>query len=288
MAKQIFEVKLANTVTGLTNTTWDGTAVSGRAATEDQLAAAVAGASGGSAVLTETLTFNRNLGYVVMGTTYAAGTSIEQILQDMVQNSTERRLYAAKTAGVDNNDKSSTGAIIDTGLTMNYDYTFIATGYVAEGVQNVFVGAFQDISTRTTNRFLGGSKQVQSMWPTNKNFNAVNDNTGIDITQLFTYTATNKGMVLTQGNVTYEFPYETDGEGVANIPIYLFDEATTLKYNNAAIHEAIIKDGEGTILRHFQPWMIDNEVVMVDIAHDNQVYRPMNGIGSGKLIEVME
>lgn len=38
----------ANTITGLSNTTWNGTAVSGRAATEDQLQAAVAGVTDAS------------------------------------------------------------------------------------------------------------------------------------------------------------------------------------------------------------------------------------------------
>lgn len=39
-----YTVTTADTITGLTNTTWSGTATSGRAATEDQLASAIADA----------------------------------------------------------------------------------------------------------------------------------------------------------------------------------------------------------------------------------------------------
>lgn len=46
-----YTVATKSTITGLTNTTWSGTATSGRAATEDQLAAAISDANGKHSVV---------------------------------------------------------------------------------------------------------------------------------------------------------------------------------------------------------------------------------------------
>lgn len=172
---------------------------------------------------------------------------------------------------------SSTGAYIDTGLTLDFSYEFEARGYVLNS-QAVLIDAFASTSARTALRILGSSNKVQFMWPNNNEYTYAT--TGIDFSRLFTYIQKYNSLTLTQDATTYTASISNStASGTDSAKVLLLNSsANSFSYGNGVIYYAIIRDSNGNVLRHFKPqYTEDNELVLVDVAHDNTVYRPSWG-----------
>ncbi len=171
---------------------------------------------------------------------------------------------------------SSTAGYIDTGLSLDYSYEFEAQGYALSG-QAVFVDAFANTSIRTTLRILGTSNKIQFMWPSNNEYTF--SETRIKVTEPFTYIQKSNSLILTQGLTTYTANISNStpsGTNYAKI-LLLNSAANTFGFGNGVLYYAIIRDSNGNELRHFKPQYIENnELVLVDVANDNTVYRPYN------------
>lgn len=179
--------------------------------------------------------------------------------------------------------RGETGAeYIDTGLIMDYGYEFRAEGCATLGNQAVLLGAFASTSERTTLRLLGASNKVQHMWP--GLVEATSAASGIDCRRLFSYVQNSTGATLTQGETTYTVSRSGTSSGTGTAKILLFNESVGGSYGHGILSWAEIRDNTGNVLRHFEPRKLGDEWVLVDTAHDNQVYRPT----SGTLIEVTQ
>lgn len=171
---------------------------------------------------------------------------------------------------------SATFGRIDTGLSLDYSYEFEARGYTLNG-QAVLVDAFIDTSRRTTLRILGKSNKIQFMWP---NLNEITySDTGIDFTKPFTYIQKSNSLILKQDSITYTANIDnSSSSGMDSAGIYLLNSADNSNFGNGVLYYAIIRDSNGNVLRHFKPQYIENnELVLVDVANDNTVYRPNRG-----------
>lgn len=167
---------------------------------------------------------------------------------------------------------SSQSNYIDTGLTLDYSYEFEARGYALNG-QAVLVDAFANTSNRTTLRILGTSNKIQFMWPANNEYTY--SDTGIDFTKPFTYIQKYNSLTLTQDATTYTANIgNSKSSGTGSGPIRILNSAAG-GFGYGVLYYAIIRDSNGNVLRHFKPQYIENnELVLVDIANDNTVYRP--------------
>ena len=101
---------------------------------------------------------------------------------------------------------------------------------------------------------------------------------------MLSYVQNRDGVTFTQGETTYEYPWAGTQSGGGNAAIWLLNDAVNSTYGNGVLAEAEILDENGVTLRHFKPWRLNNEVVLVDVANGNQVYRP----SAGALVEVTE
>lgn len=172
---------------------------------------------------------------------------------------------------------SSVAGYIDTGLTLNYSYEFEAQGY-ASGGQAVFIDAFASTGIRTALRILGSSNKAQFMWPANSEYTY--STTGIDFAESFTYVQKYNSLTLTQGATTYTATISNStSSGTNSAKIFLLNSAAnSYSYGNGVLYYAIIRDSNGNVLRHFKPYYIENnELVLIDVANDNTVYRPNEG-----------
>lgn len=180
------------------------------------------------------------------------------------------RVYAARLA--------DGAGPIDTGLTMDYSYRFTVSGYAPEGNACVLVGAYASNEERTTLRILGGANKIQAMWPANREHYGSSLGDDLDFRTTFYYRQDGGEIYMRQGQLDageYHSGWQTSGTGAAKI--YLFDESEAGTFRHGILHEARIYDGAGNILRYFQPAKQNNEIVIVDIANGNQVYRPTVG-----------
>ena len=180
------------------------------------------------------------------------------------------RVYAARLA--------DGAGPIDTGLTMDYSYRFTASGYAPEGKAGVLVGAYTSNAERTTLRILGGANKIQAMWPANREYQGGSWDGDIDFRRMFYYSQDGSYVHMRQGGFdTGEDSINWLATGTGAAKIYLFDESEAGTFRHGILHEARIYDGAGNILRYFQPVKQNNEIVIVDIANGNQVYRPTVG-----------
>lgn len=207
MSKTTVDIKLSDTITGLTNTSWDrNDIVSGRAATEDQLKTATSTMASWYRLTnlrdeyvindTDFDTFLANLG---IPATYSGWGIVQNLpLQVTAEDSTwygpdaDGYGYTTTNVIVTFPDGSSLvkenvtfkksfdvegrvyavrlgegATFVDTGLTLNFAYRFEVKGYIEEGVQGSLIGAYSSNSLRTTIRLLGGSDKAQLCWPNN-------------------------------------------------------------------------------------------------------------------------
>lgn len=195
-------------------------------------------------------------------------------------NRVNGRVYAARPEGK---------AYVDTGLTMDYSYEFEVEGYVnaGNGQQAVLMGALSNNSHRTTLRVFGGSNKIQVCWPSMNE--VTSSSAGIDFTSMFKYDIKpnlNTGRIDVgihkESNGDYSTDFDLEVTGASDASILLFNETPDADYSRGILREAIIRDSNGNTLRQFQPWYLDGEIVMVDVANNNQVYRPAKGV----LVEV--
>ena len=177
------------------------------------------------------------------------------------------RVYAAR---------STDGAYIDTGLTLNYAYKFRATGFLPGTNMGVFIGSLSSNTARTTARLLGSSQKLQHMWPGNTEYTAAQIGGAIafSLGEEFAvqYSAT-EFLVWNESGVRYIATVSGKTEtGTENVPILLFDETVGGSYKNAVIRNARIYDENGYEVRNYWPMMLNNEIVYVDTtigAEDN-------------------
>lgn len=158
-------------------------------------------------------------------------------------------------------------AYIDTGLTMNYAYTFRAHGFTEAGKQSVLIGAYSTSSARTTGRILGASNKFQHMWPPTSEYEYAT--TGIDVTKPFSYQQSATEMHLwNAGGADYSVtPTGKTQTGTLDIPILLFNETPTGNFSYGRLANAVIYDENNVELRNFIPIVLaGEEVVMLDIA----------------------
>lgn len=200
-----FKIKLNETVTGLTNTTWDPTGVvSGRAATEDQLKAATSTMASWYTLanlrdeyVVNNVDFDVFLANLGRPATYSGWGIVQNVpLQVTAEDSTwygpdaDGYGYTTTNVIVTFPDGSSLvkenvtfkknfevedrvyavrlgegATFVDTGLTLNFAYRFDVKGYIEEGIQGSLMGAYTSNSVRTTIRVLGGSNKAQLCWP---------------------------------------------------------------------------------------------------------------------------
>lgn len=301
------KLKLNDTITGLTNTSWDPeNVVSGRAATEDQLAAAtmastptmaswhtfdtigdvydvgrnydiktyitnIANNYGSSGiwglVKPKPLEISvsdyewegpntdaRNTAIATVKVSFPDGSSlVKEGVTFISEYDAPNRVYAAKL--------STDGVPIDTGLKMNSEYRFEATGCTQNGNQSVLVGAIVDTNNRTTLRILGGSAKLQGMWPSNSEYLA---STGpFNFREMFSYSIDKSGMQIKQGDIF-------DGQGFTeraisgDANIYLFGESTDRSYRHGIIREVRIYDGDN-LLKCYQAVKHGSDIIMKNV-----------------------
>lgn len=116
------------------------------------------------------------------------------------------------------------------------------------------------------------------MWPNNNEYTS--SGTRIDFTKPFTYIQKYNSLRLTQGQTTdLETIINSKSSGTGSVKILLLNSTSnSYSYGNGVLYYAIIRDGEGNVLRHFKPhYTENNELVLVDTANDNTVYRPSSG-----------
>ena len=231
----------------------------------------IAATSGGGGAILEDVTLQQTIGVCPAGTTFAAGTPVETVL---------RRLCVRPNGRVFACSLETTSAHIDTGLTMDYGYKFRAVGRTPEGLASVLLGAYTSNSERTTLRMMGGGNAIQHMWPGNTQL-AYAD-TGITPREIFEYVQDKDGVTITQGELTHTATVAGTQSGTGAAAIHLLQESNDTTRGNGILREAQIWDADGALLRDFHPWYLNGEVVMLDEANDNQIYRP----SAGGLVEV--
>lgn len=344
-----YKIKLNDTITGLTNTSWDpDNIVSGRAATEDQLKLAAEfanpmssmymddgkaltyyvdegeevqtyldrtlNAQGGSSIYpglaAKTVTYTTSE-YTWTGTPDNDGN--EQTTPDVLKvtfpdystvekrNVTFKRHYSVPNrvyaASLGNGAR-----YVDTGLTMNYRYTFVATCRAPEGQQGVPVGAFASTSERTTIRVLGGSDKMNLCWSNLVERTAAS--IGCDTIGTGTFSFRRMCTIVASGqNGPNSIDYRISGwtenneecgasdwsitmsnQPGENFPsIYLFNEQPTDNYRYIVLREVMIYDENYTLIRMYQPANVNGEIVIVE-ALTGDILRP----NAGTLIEVTE
>lgn len=182
------------------------------------------------------------------------------------------RVYAAQL--------ENATAVIDTGLTMDYGCRYVFTGHASSASPAVIVGAFSSTAERATLRILGNSNKAQSMWP--GNIETTSTASGINFREMFTADIDASRTVFTQGATTYTRSYSGTASGTGTAPIYLLNETPGGGYGYGTLREARIYAADGTLLRCFQAANVEGEIVLMDLAHDNQIYRP----SAGGLVEV--
>lgn len=191
--------------------------------------------------------------------TFADGSTLTKTLNFKTGQS--YRVYAAR---------STDGAYIDTDLTLNYAYTFRATGFLPGTNMGVFIGSLSTSTARTTARLLGSSQKLQHMWPGNTEYAAstIGGALGFSVGEEFTvqYSAI-EFHVWNESGVDYNPPVSGKTQtGTVNVPILLFDETAAGSYKNAVIRNARIYDENGYEVRNYWPMMLNNEIVYVDTA----------------------
>lgn len=191
--------------------------------------------------------------------TFADGSTLTKTLNFKTGQS--YRVYAAR---------STDGAYIDTGLTLNYAYTFRATGFLPGTSMGVFIGSLSSATARTTARLLGSSQKIQHMWPGNTEYTAdqIGGSLAFSLGEEFAvqYSAT-EFHVWNQSGVSYNATVSGKTQtGTVNVPILLFDETVGGSYKNAVIRNARIYDENGYEVRNYWPMMLNNEIVYVDTA----------------------
>ena len=161
--------------------------------------------------------------------------------------------------------RTEDGAYIDTGLTLNYGYSFKAKGYTQGGNVSVLMGAYSTNSLRTTLRILGGSQKYQSMWPANRELTGAT--AAMNLSKPFEYDQNGSRLIVMQDGKTYTFTYSNTTSGTANVPILLMTEAAgSTTYNNGVLYSAEIYDENDVLIRQFMPFKLsNNDIVMVDI-----------------------
>ena len=165
---------------------------------------------------------------------------------------------------------------IDTGLTQDYSYEFRVQGCVPSSNQGVLVGAFTSTTDRTELRLLGSSNKAQHMWYANNVIDSAVSK--INYRNLFFYTQNGDGITFAQGATTYNQTYaNTQKSGAGAAKICLLNNSDGGNYGYGHLASAEIRDGAGTVLRHFEPRYVEGELVMVDTANGNQIYRPNTG-----------
>ena len=344
-----FKIKLNDTITGLTNTSWDpDNIVSGRAATEDQLKLAakyanpmssmymddgkaltyyvdegeevqtyldrILNAQGGSSVYpglaAKTVTYstsdytwtgipdndgNESTTPDALKVTFPDNSTLEKHNVTFKRHySVPDRVYAASLGN---------GArYVDTGLTMNYRYTFVATCRAPQGQQGVPVGAFASTSERTTIRILGGSDKMNLCWSNLVERTAASITCNAIGTGDFSFrrmctivasgqnepkyidyrisgsTGNNEGCSASDWGI-----YMSNQPGENFPPIYLFNEQPNDQYRYIVLREVMIYDENYTLIRMYQPAKINNEIVIVEALTGN-ILRP----NAGTLVEVTE
>lgn len=233
---------------------------------------ASAGDSGGGASLAEALTLGSAFGRWPAGSTWPAGTGIEALLRDLFGPRPDGRVFACEL--------ETKTAYIDTGLTMDYGYRFRAVGRVPEGSMGVLLGAYTSNSERTSMRLMGGGNMFQHMWPGLTQITYAD--TGLTPRELFEYTQDKDGVTIIQNGQTVTRTVAGTQSGTGAAAIHLLQESGGTTRGYGILCEAQIWDAGGNLLRDFRPWFLNGEIVIVDEAHDNQVYRP----SEGGLIEV--
>lgn len=168
-------------------------------------------------------------------------------------------------------DKTS---YIDTGLTLDNSYRFEVTGYSITGA-SVLLGAFESNTNRTTLRILVNSNKIQSMW--SGNVEILHTVSGIQTTEPFYYRQDKRQVTLRQGAIEYTTDNTNTASVNSAIPLCLLNEKDGSTYGNGALSEAKIFDANDNLLRHFQAWCYRGEYVFLDIANNNQIYRPQSG-----------
>lgn len=223
-------------------------------------------------VLTAPFTLGRAVGSWPQGHTWPIGTSTEALLRDLFGPRQNGQVFACEL--------ETKSAYIDTGLTQDYSYKFRAVGRTPEGLASVLLGAYTANDDRTTMRLMGGGNSFQHMWPglTQITF----DNTGLTPREIFEYTQDKDGVIITQNGQTHTATVAGTQSGVGAAAIHLLQESGGTSRGNGILREAQIWDANGTLLRDFRPWYLDGEIVIVDVANGNQIYRP----SSGGLLEV--
>lgn len=169
---------------------------------------------------------------------------------------------------------SNVSSYINTGLNMDYSYTFEGECYVSPNTQGVLIDSFIETGSRTSLRMLGSSRKFQHMWTSNKEFT----NTGIDFNKPFNLKVSAENLEIRQGNVVFTTVITgSRTSGTAINPITLMNSSSDYTFGNTIMLNAKIKDSNGTVLRDFVAEYINNELVIVDKANNDTIYRPVAG-----------
>lgn len=157
---------------------------------------------------------------------------------------------------------------IDTGVSMNGDYTLYADGFMTPGKLGVLISGYHDTNNRQGVLFYTVSNKYGYYWfgkgyTENKNLTSI----GINLNQRFQFTQDKNGITLIQGNLSSSDTYIGNSTTHAQ-NIYLFETAAKTEDCFGTLYRAKIMNGS-EVIRDFLPCYrkSDDEVGMYDIVN---------------------
>lgn len=170
---------------------------------------------------------------------------------------------------------------IDTGLTMNGNYSFYGKGYTYRNNQSVLVGAYKSNSERTVLKILGLSNKLQSQWAGNAEM--ANTSVGAivsgDFNQSFEYYQNKNKLVVRQnsvieladGGTSTIFNHTIYSGSDAETPIFIFNQTKNGEFNHGVLQEVMIFDENQSLIRHYLPFYENGEIVLREMVSKTNV-----------------
>ena len=128
-------------------------------------------------------------------------------------------------------------AAIDTGLTLDGNYTIESIGCTIEGQQSILVGAYYSTKARAMLKILGGSYKLQSMWALNSEFEPLPEELNLfrpfksvqnkDLTQIY------------QGENYFEINNSGYSDTMNDIAFYLFNQTESKEKTENVVFKSV-------------------------------------------------
>lgn len=156
---------------------------------------------------------------------------------------------------------------IDTGVSMNGDYTLYADGYMPSGKIGVLINGQESSSLRQGMIYFTGSDKYAYYW-FGKSFteNLTLASKGVSVKKRFQVTQSKTGVTFVQDGITVQDTY-SGSSGTSTQNIYIFNTSANASYKNGVIYRAKILNGT-TPVKDFIPCYrkADNVIGLYDLV----------------------